>query len=255
MAISVVQITATIDSTGYTGTVYLSTSTPVVGNRIIASAWAYAAGDPSFPNAPTDDATGGSNTYARDVWNYAGSPQQGTLIASGKVDRTKSSLGVTIVAANGVMAGAAMEVSGIATSSPLDQAAAVDVTYGGSSPNVYWDVTVPARSEANELVVAVASYPATDYGSYALALGAWGSYTPTQWAVNDSNPVNSEYGQAGYAIATGTESFTARFTANSAGSEISPTIVATYREAPSLSGPHTRNYSPDAMGMRTVLRM
>lgn len=222
MAIVIERVSAKVDSSTSVGAAAF-TGTPTVGNHIISALVAY--GNGGSAATATDNASGGSNTYANDIDRYYSPTLQYSAVLRAKVDRTLSNLQVTLNAQAGVFAGAAIEVSGL-ESSPLDSTEEADVASNGT---YNWDLASDSRTQADELIVASIPFPAVAYGDYALALPAWSGFTPTTIFINDGSSIASEYGSAGALVVSSTSSVTSRMTSNTSGSGTAPIVIATYK--------------------------
>lgn len=223
MAIVVERTSPKVDSSGASGTSFF-TGTPTVGSRIIVAAHGYAGQEQTL--TVTDDATGGSNTYAVDKHQYGGAGS-GADVASGAVSRTKSGLGVTAAYDVGFICFAAVEVSGLVDAAPID--VAVSSATDQTSP---FEISSGALAQADEFVICAFQYGANSLNNHGIALGTWTNATPSLLYVNDGTAINSEYGAAGYAVVSNAAGVTARFTSTVTPSAyVSPLVLVSYKAA------------------------
>lgn len=243
MAIVVERTSPKVDSTGATGTSYF-TGTPTVGNRIIVAANDWQPNTNATFSA-TDDATGGSNTYVVDKHQYGGTSEN-CDIASAKVDRTRSGLGVSAAYSAGYLCFAAMEVSG------LDAAAPVDVAVGAAVQTSPFEVSTGTLAQADELIVGVFSFNAPRAGNFAIAPTTWGGLNPTTLWINDGLQINAEYGAAAYKIVSSTSAVNVGFSANINGN--SGTAIAAVSFKAAAAGGKSLLVDPSAVMRPLIVR-
>jgi len=240
MAIVVQRIASKVDSSSNVGSCSF-TGTPSTGNRCIVVGWQWEG--KAFSTAVSDNASGGSNTYAGSERDHA-TDSQSAWIMHAPLDRTLSNLQMTVTIGSGaVFCASAIEVSGL-LASPVDVTVTSDVTYTGTNP-YYWDLASGTLSQAEEIIVRSISFPASGLSDYAITEQSWSSQTPTLIVENDGAGINSEYGTASYLIVSGTSGVTTQYSSNDSQGGTAPAVLVSFKGVGGAVSEWRNDYAPD----------
>jgi hypothetical protein len=151
-------------------------------------------------------------------------------VAYAKLVNTKNNLGVTVNCGSGHFAAGAIEISGVAATSPVDLNASQ--TTDTTSP---WTLSLSAPAQTDEILIAAFSFAASISATHNITADQWSGATPTTIFISDGNSVVGEYGAGAYLITNDLTARTVSFSANDNGGEPSPIQVISLKGASSIA--------------------